>query len=646
MFDFVRKHIKIMQFVLFLLIVPSFVLFGLDGYTRMRDKGEVVARVAGRDVMQSEWDAAHKNEVERLRQNMPGLDPKLLDSPEAKYGTLERLVRERVLSAASEKMGLTTSNQRLERELQSDKEIAALRKPDGTLDMERYRQLLAAQGMSPAGYEAAVRSDLASRQVMLGVGGSGLVSKAVADTSLNAFFERREIQFARFDTNNFSGKVSLADADLERYYKDNASLFQAPESATIEYVVLDIEAIQKTITVNEQDLKTYFEQNAARLSGKEERRASHILIASPKAAPAADRAKAKAKAEELLAQVKKTPDAFADLAKKNSQDPGSADNGGDLDFFARGVRGEAFKSFDDTVFAMQKGEISPVVETELGYHILRLTDIKSPKQRSFEEMKPELEAEFKKQQAQRKYSELAEAFTNMVYEQPDSLKPVAERFKLELNTASNVTRKPAVGAKGALANPKFLASIFSPDSIEKKRNTEAVDVGANQLASARITQHTPARTLPFADVKDQVRARLLEQRGAELAKKEGADKLAAWKSNAAAASLGDAVVVARDQPQKLPQPLVEAALRADSAVLPAWVGVDLGAQGYAVVKVNKLVPREASATVQDDRKQYGQWWAAAENMAYYNALKERFKVEIKVAKPAPKTDAELAAAAQ
>jgi peptidyl-prolyl cis-trans isomerase D len=212
------------------------------------------------------------------------------------------------------------------------------------------------------------------------------------------------------------------------------------------------------------DLKTYYEQNAQRLSGTEERRASHILIASPKTAPAADREKAKAKAQELLALVKKSPDTFADVARKNSQDPGSAPSGGDLDFFARG---SMVKPFEDAAFAMKKGDISDVVESEFGYHIIKLTDVKAPKQRSFEEMKPELEAELKKQQAQKKFAESADTFTNTVYEQAESLKPAADRLKLDIKSAANVTRQPGAGATGVLANPKFLGALFAPDAIEK-----------------------------------------------------------------------------------------------------------------------------------------------------------------------------------
>ena len=643
MFDFIRKHTKITMGLLFLLIVPSFILFGLDGYNRSRDTGAVVAKVDGKEILQTEWDRAHVREVERLRASMPSLDPKLLDSPEARYATLERLVRDRVLIAAASTLKLNTSDQRLARELQDNPDIATLRRPDGSLDMDRYRQMLGTQGLSPEMFEASVRSDLSSRQVLMGVAGSGFTSKAAADAALNAYFEKREVQIARFDAADYSARLSPSDADLEQFYKSNEKLFQADEQANIEYVLLDVETIKKGMTVAEADLKAYYDQNAQRLSGTEERRASHILLAAPKSAPEADRQKAKAAAAELLAQIKKTPDSFPELARKNSQDPGSAPAGGDLDFFPRGAM---VKPFADAAFSMKKGDVSDIVETEFGYHLIKLTDIKAPKQRSFEEMKPELEADFKKQQAQKKFVETAEAFTNGVYEQADSLKPTAERLKLEIKVATGITRKPQPGATGALANPKFLNALFSPDAIEKKRNTEAVEVASNQLVSGRLTQYTPARTRPLAEVKEVVRQRWLAVRGAEEARKDGAAKLSAWKAAPASATLQGTVLVSRDPTQSPRQSvqLVEAALKADTAVLPVFVGVDLGAQGYAVVKVVKVLAREPAqeAAAQQERNQYAQWWTSAESLAYYNTLKERFKTEIKVAKPPRTTPDQLA----
>ena len=634
MFEFVRKHNKIMQFVLFLLIVPSFVLFGVQGYDRMREKGDVVAKVDGHEIHQAEWDEAHRSEVERLRQQMPGLDAKLLDSPEAKYGTLERLVRDRVTQAAVEKSHLLVGDQRVARELQNNELIAALRGPDGKLDMERYRQILSARGMSPEMFENQVRHDLAQRQVINGVAQSGFTPPAQANVALSSYFEKREVQVARFATQDYRAKVEPTEAELQAYYKDHPALFQAPEQASIEYLVLDVAAAQKGVALNEADLKTYYEQNASRLAGQEERRASHILVAVPKGAPADVKAKAKAKAEELLAQVQKAPDSFADVAKKNSEDTGSAGQGGDLDWFRAGTL--AAKPLEEAAFALKnKGDIGGPVESEFGYHIVRLTDLKASRQRSFEEMKPELEAQMRKEQAQKKYAESAEAFSNGVYEQSESLKPVADKLKLEIRTAQGVGRAPQPGATGPLANPKFLQALFSPDALERKRNTEAVEFGPNQMVSGRVVQYQPARTRPLEEVKAQVREQVVNAKAAELARKDGAEKLAAWKANPAGATLPAVESVTRLDKGRQPPEVIEAALRADPAQLPALVGVDIGANGYAIVKVNRVLPREAPAPAQaqQEQQQYGRAWTTAEAQAYYELLKDRFKVQMLVARP-------------
>jgi peptidyl-prolyl cis-trans isomerase D len=630
MFDFVRKHTRVMQFLLFLLIFPSFVLFGLEGYNRFREGGATVATVDGHDITQADWDAAHRSQVERMRSSMPNVDVKLFDTPEAKYSTLERMVRDRLLQVAASKLRLGASDARLAAELQQNPTIAALRRADGTLDMERYRQLLATQGMSPESFEAQVRGDLASRQVMSGVGVTSFSANALADVTLNAFYEQRQVQVAKFAPADFVSQIKPSDEELETYYKANADKFQSAERADIEYVVLDLAAVQKGIVVPEAELKSYYEQNAARLAGLEERRASHILINADKGASAAERDAARVKAQSLLAEVQKSPNQFAELARKNSQDTGSAAKGGDLDFFGRGAM---VKPFEEAAFALKKGETSGVVETEFGFHIIRLTDIKLPEQKSFESQRAKLEQEVRGQLAQRKFAEAAEQFTNIVYEQSDSLKPVAERLKLDVQHASNLGREPVAGITAA-NSPKLLAAVFSQDSIEKKRNTEAVELAPNVLAAARITSYSPARTLPLDEVKARVREQVVAQLAGERARSEGAAKLAEWKASPDAAKLPAAIVVSRESKQAQPSALVEAALRASTQTLPAWVGVDLGASGYAVVKVEKVLPRDAanSQSLARERDQYAQWWASAEGLAYYKLLKEKFKAEIKVAR--------------
>ena len=546
MFDSIRNHKKYLMGFLLILVIPSFVMFGIEGYTRFNESGQKVAQVAGRSITQQEWDAAHRRYADNLLANSPNIDRSQIDSEQARYASLQRLLDEQLLGVAAQKLRFATSDQRLARDLQQNPAIAALRKPDGSLDMEQYRQLLASQGMTPESFEASVRADLSRRQVLQGVAGSGFIPASVSKVLGDAYFERRELQWLRLKPADFQGKVSVSDADVEQYYKANAGLFQTPEQADVEYVVLDVDAVAKTLTLDEADLKAYYQQNLEQLAKTEQRRASHILLTVASGASAEDKAKVKAKAQALHDQLKAQPGKFAELARAQSQDPGSAAKGGDLDYFSRGAM---VKPFEDAAFALEKGQISDVVESDFGYHIIQVTDIKRPAQRSFESMRAELEPDLKKQQAQRKFAEATEQFSNLVYEQSDSLGPVADKLKLTVQTAKGLGRQ---GAPGVLSNPKLLAALFAPDSVEKKRNTEAVEVGPNQLAAARVVRHAPAATPPLESVAAQVRARLVAQRAAELAKADGEAKLAAWRKDAASAQLPPAVIASRDKPEGLP----------------------------------------------------------------------------------------------
>ncbi|MGJ7534277.1 MULTISPECIES: SurA N-terminal domain-containing protein [unclassified Variovorax] len=629
MFDFFRKYNKIVMIFLFLLIIPSFVLFGVERY-QGSGRDEKVARIEGHDITKPEWDQQHRVETDRIRQQSPNVDPTLLDSDALRYATLERMVRDRVLAAAAAKANMTVSEDRLSRMFAQDTGLAAFRTPDGKFDRDAFQRVT---GRTPEQYEASVRSDMATQQVLLGISGTTFTPPALAATTINAFYDSREIQVARFSPESFASKVTVSDADIETYYKDHTAQFQAPEQASIEYLVLDLEAAKKNVVVNEADLKTYYEQNASRFGTKEERRASHILITAQASMSAADREKAKAKAEQLLADVKKAPNTFAEVARKNSQDPGSAEKGGDLDFVTKGAM---VKPFEDAMFALKKGEISSVVETEFGYHIIHLTDIKPAVIPPFEQVRATIENDMRSQQATQEFAKAAEAFTDAVYQSPESLKPAADKLKLTIKTADNVARLPVPGAAGPLASRNFLSALFAADSLDRKQNTEAIEVGPSQLASGRVTKYTPAHPVPLADVKDKIRAQLVTERAAVLAKTEGEAKLAAWTAKADGATFGAPVTVSRRDAQSQPLPVIDAALRADGSKLPAIVGVDLGAQGYSVVRVTKIVLRTPPPPelAKQEQAQVGQSVAAAEDAAYYNMLKDRFKAEILVPKPA------------
>jgi len=627
MFDFFRKHTWLLQLILGF-VVLAFVGGGVyQGYgSFMRDEGSTVAKVDGRKITRNEWELAQREQIERVRRQMPNVDAKLFDTPEMKRQSLDAVVRDRVMLTAADKLHLATTDDRLQRLFATDPQLAFLRNPDGSVN----KDALAAQGMSSEMFAQRLRQDLSLRQVVSGISATVTAPLSATNAALDAMFQQREVQVQRFATKDSVANVAPTDADIDKYYKDpaNASQFMAPEVADVEYVVLDLDALKKGIAVSDKELRDYYDANEARYTTPEERRASHILVKVDAGASAADRAKAKTKAEALLAEVKKNPASFAEVARRNSDDPGSAEKGGDLDFFGRG--GLAAKPLEDAAFALKPDEISALVESDFGYHIVKLTAVRGGDKRSFDAVKAELEGEVKTQLAQKRFSEAAVDFTNMVYEQPDSLKPVIDKLKLEPRSAQNIKRTPAPGASGALANPKFLDALFGTDAIRNKRNTEAIEIGASTLVSGRVVKYEAAHQLPLADVKAQVRERLVTLQAAALARKLGQARLAELRAAPATAMTEPAVTLSRAQPRDLPSALVDAVLKAPVATLPAFVGVDLGDQGYTVAKIAKVLGRDpATADATRAQAEYARAWADAESVAYYAALKSRYKVEIR-----------------
>ena len=629
MFDFFRKHTWLLQIVLALVVV-GFVAGGVyQGYGSLVGlDNATVATVAGHRITRPEWEAAQRQQIERIRAQMPNVDAKLFDTPEMKRQSLDAVVRERVMLETADRLHLAPSDDRLQRLFATDPQLAFLRNPDGSVN----REALAAQGMSSEQFAQRLRQELSMRQVAQGITATVIAPSTTTAAALDALFQQREVQVERIDAKELTAKVAPTDAEIEAYYKApaNAAQFSAPETETVEVVVLDRAALAKDIVVSDQELRDYYAANLTRYTVAEERRASHILVKTDPGASAADRAKAKAKAEALLAEVKKNPAAFADVARKNSDDPGSAEKGGDLDWFGRG--GLAAKPLEDAAFALKPDAIGGPIESDFGYHIVQLTGTRGGEKRGFDAVKAEIETEVRNQLAQKRYAEAATAFSNMVYEQPESLKPAIDKWKLVPQTAQNVTRAPAPGAVGALASPKFLDALFGTDAVAKHRNTEAIEVAPSTLAAGRVVQHTPAHQRPLAEVKPLVRERLVAIQAAALAKKQGEARLAALKAGGdkAPAIATPVLTVSRAQTAQLPPKLVDAILQAPAAKLPAYVGVDLGDTGYAIAKIDKLLGRDpVTADAARAQSQYGQAWADAESQAYYEALKKHLKVEIK-----------------
>ena len=615
MFDAVRNNKRIVQVFLALITLP-FAFFGVDSYVRSVGSGSDVANIGDMKITQQQFQQAMKEKEDRLRNQQ--VDPKLLNTPAGRQAVVDELVNRQLLILEANKRRMYVSDDEIRRTIGAIEAFSV----EGKFSPERYEAALRGQGMSPAGFESQLRQDLTIEKLAGALVQSGLTARTVSDRLMVLQSEKREVMEYRFAADAYLDKVKLAEGAARKFYDDNSKQFELPEQAKAEYVILSMETIGAQLSVTDAEIKSWYDGHKAQFAVPEERRASHILIASEKIG----KDKAKAKAEELLGEIRKTPASFADLAKKNSDDPGSAAKGGDLGFFGRGMM---VKPFEDTTFALKEGEISGTVESDFGFHIIKLTGIHAAKEKPLAEVKGEIEAELKKTAASRKFAEAAEAFSNIVYEQSDSLKPAAEKFNLTVKQSDWLGRQ-ANPASGALANEKVLAALFSEDSIKNKRNTGAIEIAANTLVSARVVEHKPAALQAFESVKANIETLLKRQEAQAAATKEGESRLEALKKGEDKLSWGTAKTVSRMDSRLIQPVAVPVVFRMDSSKLPSYAGLELPGAGYSLFKLSKVSEGEkiSEANKAAMMNQLGSLVAQEDVQLYLSALRSRYKVEI------------------
>lgn len=626
MFEFIRNHQRLMQFLLLLLILPSFVLVGVSRYNdRGADSG--VATVDGREITRQEWETAQRREIDQARQTMGArFDQKLFDSPEAKQAILDNLVAERAVNAEVAREHLTVSDAALQKAIL---DIQAFRKADGSFDMDQYKAALAAQGMTPEMFDARMRHDMAVQQLAAGIQSTAFAPRTVTGRLSDLNDQERKVQEILFPAASYAAQVKVTDDMVKAYYDKHPEQFQVPAQVKAQYLVLDPAALDKLVTVSDAEVADAYNKSKARFSTPEKRNASHILITVAKDAKPADDAAAKAKAEAILAEVRKNPNDFAKIAKAQSQDPGSAELGGDLGTIEKGVFA---KPVEDAIYGLKEGEISNLVKSEFGYHIVKVTKIVPAAQKTLEEAKPEIVAELKKAKMSAKYAELAETFSNTIEDQSDSLKPAADKLGLTIQTADGLTQtpNPALGAS-PVNNDKFLKAIFSNDALTNKRNTQAIEVAPSTLVAGRVVEYKPASKRALAEVDAVVRQRVAQEEATRLARQAGEARLAAAKGGDAA-GFGDAKTVSRTQQPPINPTAALAVLKADVSKLPAVVGVEIPNVGYGVYRITEVTqPAKPDALRrQQEAQEIGRALGNGEMYGYVEALKKKAKAKVNV----------------
>lgn len=584
MFDLVHKNKRIIQIILAIMILP-FAFFGIDSYFRDQTGTEAVASFDGQEISQQEFTNALRERQEML-QNLSGgrADSSQLDSAELRFAVLDNLIRQRLLLEHAQKSGMTVSEKQLQAVIG---EIPAFQE-NGKFSYAQYERLLKTQSMTPVIFEARVRQQIIMQQIDDAFADSNFIPRTVAERVARIAEEQREVSHAVIPADRFVSQVKLEEGAAKKHYEAKQDEFRVPEQVRVEYVALTAEDLFARAKVDPAEVKKYFEEHRKQFEVQESRQASHILIMADPAGGAEAKAKAKARAVELHQQVKAKPDSFAELARKFSQDPGSAAKGGDLGYFARG---SMVKAFDDAVFGLKQGEISPPVESEFGFHIIRLTGIRAGRPAETKDASAQIEVELKKQQVGKQFAEIAEKFSNVVFEQSETLKPAAELAGTPVRQSGWITRSEAKEA--VLNQPRILQAIFSDEVLNNKRNTEALEVGRGVLVAARMIEHKPAAVKPFEDVQAEIVKALIQQRAAQLAAQEGREALEALKQGKTAAlSWTGPQLMGRANAKGLPEAALRRLFKMPVGQLPAYAGVEGPQGGYYLLKVTKVVSPE------------------------------------------------------
>lgn len=601
MFNVVEKHQKLVKGIM-ITITATFVVWGISGYLGMAGDDGYVAKVGGNKIYSQDIDRA-----------IDANQGQSTDKMQVLFGLINRQLL--INSLQDHHMSVTTG------ELQKAISALPMFQTNGQFDPKKYEDFLKQQYTTSAKFEADMSQQILIEQMINFFKNSYFVSNTFQTKFSELLSRERNVSQYVVDPKQFYDKITLSESDINSYYQQNIQQYTIPDQVKLQYIQVSPTILANLIKVSDADIDKYLADHPDLASNKQVD-VSHILFNVPANATPEQKAEIKAKAEKILAEVRANPNKFADLAKEYSQDTGSAANGGDLGYFGKGVM---VKPFEQTAFSMKEGQISDLVETQFGFHILKLNAIKGDDKNSIREAAMQ---QIQKQQAQQKVQGVVDQLNDITYNQPDSLDPAAKKTGLEVQSTDWLSKG---ATSGLLANPKLVQAIFTDDSLKQHHNTEVVDMGDGSFVVAHVIDYKPASQKPIDSVKDQIVNALKAQQASQMASAVGQQDLQQLQQGQIKLTFTNPTdVTLLGQDQKI-DPMAVRQIFAAPKTFPSYTGAMNKDGSFVIYQINSEI---TDKKLDDQNKnivdQLSSQYSMMNLNAYVGSLRSDYKVTYKL----------------
>lgn len=470
------------------LIVLSFVFAGVGSY--LNSSGNPAAAVVnGEEISTQALERAYQNQRGRMEAQYGESIASLFSSEEYmkefRRNVLEGLISEKLIQQQAAALGLRVSDQQIKEAIWDMEQFQY----NGQFDPERFQMILRQNGYQAKDFRNIMRGQMTQAQLATAISSSQFALPSEVERVHKLQSQTRDVQYVSVDTATFADSVDVSEDEIQSYYDANLAMFDTQEKVSLSYVLLEADSLTDSVSVTPEEVKAYYDTNLNAYRSEEERRVSHILIDS-----SADEVAAKEKAQALLSRINGGED-FAQVAKAESDDAFSAENGGDLDYITKDMMEPEFEA---AAFALTSvGDVSDLVKTEFGFHIIKLTDIKAEQTTPFEEVKNDIQATLLKEKALDKFYTLQNTMAELAFEVPDTLEDVASALGLKIAT-TDLFDRDSVPAE--LDTPALIDVAFSQQLVREGLNSDVIDLGDDRVAVVRVADYAPQRTKTLDEV--------------------------------------------------------------------------------------------------------------------------------------------------